>query len=253
MNARDPYAAPEAPRGLAVASVIVGLVAMLLSPFLIGALLAVVALPLAVLYLGGAREGRQVAWWGFGLSLAAIAASLTFGVTYYRIFKRIAEVSDRSDGSGGERHRRTASWVGTPAPALAVTTLDGRQIDLGQLKGRRVVLNFWATWCAACREEMPHLDRLARETDDSELTMVAISDEETTTLSAFAQRNRLQIPVASAARLPAPFDDLEAIPTTIYIDRNGIIQESAVGYQSYETLRRRALPGIDYAQQVQVR
>ena len=58
MSARDPYAAPEAPRGLAVASVIVGLIAMLLSPFLIGALIALVALPLAVLYLGRAREGR---------------------------------------------------------------------------------------------------------------------------------------------------------------------------------------------------
>jgi peroxiredoxin len=253
MSARDPYAAPEAPRGLAIASVIVGLIAMLLSPFLIGALMALVALPLAVLYLGRAREGRPVAWWGFGLSLAAIVASVTFGLTYYRLYQRVADESDRAEDSGAGRHRRTASWIGTPAPALTVTTLDGQQIDLGQLKGRRVVVNFWATWCAACRQEMPHLDRLARETDDGELTMVAISDEDRYTLSAFAQRNGLQIPVASTDRLPPPFDDLEAIPTTIYIDRNGIIQESAVGYQSYETLRRRALPGIDYAQQVQVR
>lgn len=254
MTAGEPDTTADLPRGLAVASVILGVAALAFSPLLLGALVALVGLPLAILYLGRGRAHRAVAWWGLALSLAGLLASVSFGAAYYRIYTRMVDGSDDEDTVGRRSsYPRTSTWVGTSAPPLVVRTLDGQDLDLGDLKGRRVVLNFWATWCAACRQEMPHLDQLARETDDGELTMVAISDEDAATIQAYATKNGLQIPMASASALPAPFDDLEAIPTTVYIDRNGVIQESAVGYQSYETLRKRALPGVDYAEQVRIR
>jgi thiol-disulfide isomerase/thioredoxin len=53
---------------------------------------------------------------------------------------------------------RAAPEIGTPAPALVITELDGNMFDLTKLRGKVVLVNYWATWCAPCRKDMPKLD-----------------------------------------------------------------------------------------------
>ena len=66
------------------------------------------------------------------------------------------------------------SLVGTPAPRLRLTTIDGQTIDLGKLYGRKAVyLKFWATWCVPCREQMPHFERTF-ERAGSDLAVIAV-------------------------------------------------------------------------------
>lgn len=66
---------------------------------------------------------------------------------------------------------------GDPAPAFALTALDGRAIALEQFRGRPLLLHFWATWCGVCRAEFPALVRLARDLGPEGLAVLAISED----------------------------------------------------------------------------
>jgi peroxiredoxin len=68
--------------------------------------------------------------------------------------------------------------IGQPAPALIARQFDGQTIDLAALRGHVVVLNFWASWCAPCRAEMPALDALAREFQGRGVMLIGLSADD---------------------------------------------------------------------------
>jgi thiol-disulfide isomerase/thioredoxin len=68
--------------------------------------------------------------------------------------------------------------VGKTAPPLRLKTLDGKEFDLGSLRGKPVVVDFWATWCAPCRESMPHLAKLYDEFKEKGLALVSVSKDD---------------------------------------------------------------------------
>jgi thiol-disulfide isomerase/thioredoxin len=68
--------------------------------------------------------------------------------------------------------------VGQPAPALIARSFDGQTIDLRDLRGKLVVLNFWASWCGPCRSEMPLLDAVARDYRDRGVEVVGLSADD---------------------------------------------------------------------------
>ena len=68
--------------------------------------------------------------------------------------------------------------VGKTAPPLRLKTLDGKEFDLGSLRGKPVLVDFWATWCAPCRESMPHLAKLYDEFKEKGLALVSVSKDD---------------------------------------------------------------------------
>ena len=66
-------------------------------------------------------------------------------------------------------------WTGGKAPPLKLADAGGREIALGELRGKAVVVNFWATWCEPCREEMPSLDRLRKQMGDKRVEVLAVN------------------------------------------------------------------------------
>jgi thiol-disulfide isomerase/thioredoxin len=125
---------------------------------------------------------------------------------------------------------RAAPEIGEAAPALVVTALDGTVIDLAKLRGKVVLVNFWATWCAPCRKEMPTFDAFYRRHRNENFELVGISTD-------FA-RDVAKIRKA-AAPLAYPiawindagvngFGAPDGVPITYVIDAEGIIRDKFI-------------------------
>jgi cytochrome c biogenesis protein CcmG/thiol:disulfide interchange protein DsbE len=131
--------------------------------------------------------------------------------------------------------------VGRPAPAFTLTTFDGQTLTLASLRGKVVVLNFWASWCyPTCYEEAPVLESGWRQSGPQGMTMlgVAIQDKEPASRE-FIQRFGLTFPNAPdpAGRVSIDYG-VYGVPETFIIDRQGVIRRKHVGAVTEETFRQ---------------
>jgi len=239
MNPIEPVAASRPRLGLAIASLVLGIMAFLFSLFVVGALFGLVGLVLGWVHIAGKRGRNALAWWGISLSVVGIITGIGLGVVYFKLakdfYKSMASMSGSSQASA------ETEWEGVLAPDLSVTTMEGKSIRLSELKGKRVVVDFWATWCGPCVKEIPHLIKLYNETSRDQLEIVGISAEPPATLKPFLTQKKINYPIASASGLAAPYSDPQALPTTFFIDRKGVIQSVVVGYHDFAQLKSLAL------------
>jgi peroxiredoxin len=130
------------------------------------------------------------------------------------------------------------AWTGARAPDFAATNLDGQPTRLASLQGKRVLLNFWATWCPPCLEELPVFIKLRTESSPTNLVIIGLSTDDAATQKAFAQRNHINYPLILLQNLPSPYQDVAKIPVTFVIDRQGMIQHVLFGPQELQTLEK---------------
>jgi len=133
-----------------------------------------------------------------------------------------------------------AQAVGQMAPAFTVKTLAGSDLKSSELQGRVLVLNFWATWCPPCREEIPDFIAFYNESKTQGLEIIGLSvdDVPAAQLKAFVQKFKIPYPIAFAeARLIRAFDPGPYIPTTFIIDKTGRIRHKQVGGMDRATLK----------------
>jgi peroxiredoxin len=245
VNGSPTPAPPPAPTvrprlGLAIASLVSGILAFLFSLFVIGIFFGLVGLVLGWVHIGGKRGPNALAWWGMVLSIIGIIASVGLGVVYFRYAKE-AFKSFTSSMNSMTQSSNEAEWQGVIAPDVSVTALDGKTVRLSDLKGKRVILDFWATWCGPCVQEIPHFIKLYNETSRDQLEIIGISAEDAGTLKAFVKKKNINYPIASGSGLPVPYKDPTTIPTTFFIDRKGVIQSVVVGYHDFNQLKALAL------------
>jgi peroxiredoxin len=131
--------------------------------------------------------------------------------------------------------------VGKPAPDFKVTTLDGKQLTLADFKGQVLVLNFWATWCGPCRQELPLLDGYYKAQQKFGLRVLAVTTEDSLPL------DRLK-PLAAVLTIPmvrrfrGPYSDPEAVPTNYVIDRTGTLRYAKAASFSLDDLNGLLVP-----------
>ncbi len=120
------------------------------------------------------------------------------------------------------------------APDFSLTTLDGQTITRDGLKGKVVLLDFWATWCPPCRAAIPHLIELYQEYKDEGLVVVGISLDkgDQKDVVDFVERNRIPYPVSVAPDNPIIKDmgNISSLPTLIMLDRKSEISFKVIGY-----------------------
>ena len=226
---------------LASSALGLGALAVYTSFFLFGGVLGVVAVALGWLELRRRKEHHAMAWTAIVLGLAAIAIGATMATAWGPELRQAFLDGLGNEAIGSSRDVGLAKWTGEEAPDFTVTTLEGEQIRLSDLRGSRVVVGFWATWCGACIQQAPDLERLTEETSRDELTIIGISWEDEDELRTFATEQDINYPIASAEELPEPFGDVSTFPTAIFIDADGVIRGHKVGYSGFDNLRDLAL------------
>jgi peroxiredoxin len=184
------------------------------------------------------RGPNGMAWRGIVLSALSIIAVIGIGFAYFKVFKTVKEnITSVMEITPGPE----AQWQGVLAPDLTVTNLEGKAIRLADLKGKRIVLDFWATWCPPCVKEIPEFVRLQNETSRDELVIIGVSEESAELLKPFVKTNGVNYSIVSATDLPVPFKSLQGFPTTFFIDRKGVIQSVIAGPRPYANLKQLAL------------
>ena len=120
--------------------------------------------------------------------------------------------------------------IDKPAPALVVNTLDGQVFDLGKMRGEVVLVNYWATWCAPCRKDMPKLDAFYRLHHQQNLAMIGISVDRPRDLEKVRKvMASLAYPVAMLKSVTADgFGEPEGVPITWIIDADGKVRDRMI-------------------------
>ena len=118
--------------------------------------------------------------------------------------------------------------VGQPAPDFTVTTFGGHTVKLSDLKGDVIVLNFWATWCGPCRQELPLLEAAFRAYNGYGFQVLAVATEDSAPERDLRKvAEKLTIPFVR--HMKGPYRDLGALPTNYVIDRAGTLVYARAG------------------------
>lgn len=172
---------------------------------------------------GGGGGGGSMGW---VVGLLAVIAAVAL------IMNSIAEQAAQQDKNAGQG-----------APPFALRTLGGGSVSLAQHKGKVVVLDFWATWCAPCVEEMPHLVKVVKELEP-DVAFVAINQDDPgsdSVVERFASKTTpgLTPYVAFADDEVVANYGISQLPTMVIIDREGKIAQTYTGFADESTLRKR--------------
>jgi len=124
------------------------------------------------------------------------------------------------------------------APPFSLTTLDGQRISMDDLKGKVVLLDFWATWCGPCREALPHMKDLAKKFNGQPLVILSVSlDEDEQKWKEFVAKNGMAWAQYRDGGFDGPIAQIfavTAIPHTFTVDVNGVLQDEHIGDASME-------------------
>jgi peroxiredoxin len=121
----------------------------------------------------------------------------------------------------------------SPAPDFTLKTLDGPALRLAEQRGQVVLVNFWASWCAPCKGERPHLNALADKYRNTGVVLVGINvDDDPKKAAAEAQKLGIRFPVLlDTDKAASKAYKLEAMPTTVLVDRDGQVRHVHQGYR----------------------
>lgn len=128
----------------------------------------------------------------------------------------------------------TVSLKGKEAPDFALKTLDGKEVKLSGLKGKVVLLDFWATWCPPCIKSLPHIHELSKNADHAKKGLVVLAvnaQEKPATIKTFLASKKmadLTVPLDADGKTMGDYK-VQGIPTTIVVGKDGKVAEVFVG------------------------
>jgi len=181
-------------------------------------LVAVAAIVAAVWWLQGGRGGSHGASTAKGQGIIAL------------------------DPSRNHTGQPAAAEKGRAAPDFRLTTLDGKTVRLSDLQGKTVLLNFWATWCQPCRQEMPEIVRAYSQYHDKGFEVVAIDEQEDSgTVQKWVDAFGMGFPVVldASGQVGQTFRAGTQFPTSVWVSPTGVITDVKFGPMSRDFLDQR--------------
>ncbi len=129
---------------------------------------------------------------------------------------------------------RTSTLLGKPAPDFTLKDLDGHDVSLKDLIGKTVLLNFWATWCAPCREQMPQIESLSTNFKDKGLVVLGVNDNETVDVAKkyFEDHKYGFGSVLDSGKVISQKFGVTGIPVVVLIDKAGVVRYFQQGYNT---------------------
>jgi len=119
------------------------------------------------------------------------------------------------------------------APDFTLKSLEGTNLRLEEYRGQVVLINFWASWCGPCRQEMPILDRLHQRYEDTGFAVLGVNVEgEVAPAQKIVDKTNVTFPVLiDEGQSVSQLYDLEAMPSTVVVDRDGVVRYVHRGYK----------------------
>ena len=141
-------------------------------------------------------------------------------------------------GSAASPGSTTNGFIPAPqegflAPDFELVTLDGETVALSDYRGKTVLVNFWASWCPPCRSEMPAMEKIYQQNSAEEFVILAVNDtrqDNLTNITDFVIEQGLTFPILldNTGEVSAQYQ-VHSLPTSFFINQNGIIQEIVIG------------------------
>lgn len=132
------------------------------------------------------------------------------------------------------------SGAGEPAPTFELVTLQGEPLSLEGLRGKVVLVNFWASWCPPCRVEMPGFDRVYRERSRDGFVIVGIATDRYAEedIREFVETYEISYPIALATQqVVRDYGGVRRLPESYLLDRDGRVRHRVIGYFAEPALR----------------
>jgi peroxiredoxin len=130
-----------------------------------------------------------------------------------------------------------AAEAGKPAPPFTLVNLDGKEVKLADYQGKKVMLNFWATWCPPCKAEMPAMQQLYEQAG-SRYEILAVNIDPENDVAGFVNEYELTFPILldKTGAVNSEYGII-SIPTTFLIDENGKMQKQHIGMMTLEQMK----------------
>jgi cytochrome c biogenesis protein CcmG/thiol:disulfide interchange protein DsbE len=166
-------------------------------------------------------------------TLVVVALLVTIGLSWL-VWARLTATPGGGIGWSALDAVRAANadrFVARAAPAFTLRDAEGELVSLEDLRGRVVLINFWATWCVPCRAEMPELDRAAREYHEDGFRVLAVNIlEDAESIRRFGEELNLGIPllVDRAGDVYKAYS-VQGLPASFLVDRDGVIRDVHLG------------------------
>ncbi|MDI6640928.1 MAG: TlpA disulfide reductase family protein [Elusimicrobiota bacterium] len=124
----------------------------------------------------------------------------------------------------------------TPAPDFTLPKLTGKTLTLSELRGKVIILDFWATWCPPCRAEIPFFVELQNEYKEQlAIVGVCLDRDDRDNIKKFIEKIGINYPIVMGdPKVVKDYGGIKGIPTTFIIDKNGNIRETIIGYRPKE-------------------
>ncbi|MDA2301523.1 redoxin domain-containing protein [Bacillus cereus] len=152
---------------------------------------------------------------------------------------------EKSEAAMKEIIARNGIEIGKSAPDFELTKLDGTNVKLSDLKGKKVILNFWATWCGPCQQEMPDMEAFYKEHKENvEILAINYTPSEkgggAEKVSNFAKEKGITFPILLDKNIDVTTAyKVITIPTSYFIDTKGVIQDKFIGPMTQKEMEKR--------------